>query len=301
MKSVSRFIPLTLVSLLPLLVAGCAAKRVSAVYTPLAAGASVGAGAIRSYASFTDIKEGYRIHGMISAEILYGAKWSKDSAADSKKEAEKQDALLREAAAGLGVNSLVGLTSLKDLDVDTMRSCAILVNTGVQPSENEPARPRFIVCVLPVKVKVETARTNLASRLEPFLTPELQFHLAQKGYYTYRCNSTRGDVTGLAVEKEIPAELREPLGVVPDFVLTCEIDEGPLGLDVKALRMHVAMYDVQKKVIVWEAEESLAAWSLLDLVIDPKGKWTVISDVHKAVNYAVVRLSRVSGFGKLKK
>jgi len=274
---------------------------VSGVYTGASSGASLGSGNVRSYATFTDIKEGYRIRGMISTMV----------GPLTKNTPQAREVLAREAAAGLGADSLVGLTSIPEPYFNYSkyaRSCAILVNTGVEPSENQPARPRFIVCILPVRVK--TDKTKPASRLEPYIFPELQFHLAQKGYYTYRCNSTLEDVTGLAADKEIPAELREPLGVVPDFVLTCEIEEGrdTVGLSMfKTLRMRVALYDLQQKRTLWEDAQSMAGWGLLDKLADPNGGGWIFSKgrlrdgVHNAVDAAAEELSPVSGFGKLKK
>ena len=175
MKLVRRFIPVALVLQLPLLVVGCGTiNKVSVVCTGAAGGGDVRPGAVRSYAKFTDIKEDYRIQGMISTLIL----------PLMKNKSEAREALAQEIAAGLGVNSLVGLTSLNhpylnDPSSKYAPSCAILVNTGAQPGENQPARPKFIVCVLPVRVK--TDKTKPASRLEPFITPELQFHLAVLG------------------------------------------------------------------------------------------------------------------------
>jgi hypothetical protein len=309
MKSFQRFIPLQLMVLLPLLGAGCSANQISAVYMRPPGGASVGSGAIHSYAAFTDIKDAYRIQGMISAETLYGVKWRRDSAALSKKEAEEQEALVRKAAAGLGANSLVGLTCLNHPTGSGSRSCAIVVNTGVPPNQNQPLRPRFIVCVLPVRVN--TGKTNLAIKLETYLTPELQFHLAQKGYYTYRCNSTRVDMNGLGVDQEIPAELREPLGVAPDFILTCEIEEGgdTRGFNIKTIRMRVALYDLQQKMTVWEDVQSMVGWSLADYLLLAGGREGSASaggmrdtraGVHQAVEDATKKLSAVSGFGKLR-
>lgn len=302
MKLVRRFIPVALVLQLPLLVVGCGTiNKVSVVCTGAAGGGDVRPGPVRSYAKFTDIKEDYRIQGMISTLIL----------PLMKNKSEAREALAQEIAAGLGVNSLVGLTSLNhpylnDPSSKYAPSCAILVNTGAQPGENQPARPKFIVCVLPVRVK--TDKTKPASRLEPFITPELQFHLAQKGYYAYRCTASAVDVTGLAAEMELPAELKEPLGVVPDFVLTCEIEQGGIefGGGLKNLRMRVVLYDLQRKMNVWEDVQSMVGWSLLDLLIDPNLKWSVSEgefreSVHTAVELAVKKLSLVSGYGELKK
>jgi hypothetical protein len=196
------------------------------------------------------------------------------------------------------------LVSDKSPSGDLEQSSAILINTGVKPVENDSVRPRFIVAVLPVRTK--TDKTKLAGKLEPCLIPELQHHLAEKGYYAYRCNALALDANELATDKEVPAGLREPLGVAPDFVLAVEIDQGSdtIGFGVKALRMHVVLYDRQARKTVWEDTQSIAGWSLVDAIVDPNGTWAVTAKperVHDAMVIAAKKLPAASGHRDLTK
>jgi hypothetical protein len=185
-----------------------------------------------------------------------------------------------------------------------------LVKVGAQSSETEPARPRFIVCALPVSLK--TAKTNLASRLATPLALELQIHFAQKGYFSYACDTASVDVNRLAAGGEVPTELKEPLGVAPDFVLDCEIEEGgdTRGFNLKTLRMRATLYDLHLKKTVWEGVQSMVGWSLADYLLLTGGReWSASAGfaksatdgIHEAVEAAVKKLSPVSGFGRLKK
>ncbi len=294
---VQRWRIITLDLAIALLLAGCTVNKVAVVDRGVAGMPSRQSGTIRTYARFSDIGQDYRIQGTIRTGILPLAR--------NKEQA--REALLQEAAAGLGVDSLVGLTSLEEGWGTYAESCAILVNTRAEPSQYQPTRPKCVVCMLPARVK--TDKTKLASKLEPYLTSELRFHLAEKGYYAYRCSSASADWTGLPVNKETLSAFQEPLGVVPDFVLTCEVSESSdlARAAVKALLLHVVLYDLQQGATVWEDAQTLAGWSLVDAIVDPKGEWAVaaggkgVRGVHAGVSRAAKTLPLASGYRELKK
>jgi len=269
-------------------------NKVWVVNRASAGGAPVAPGDIRTYANFTEIKHDYQIEGMICTLVL----------PLMRNEAAAREALLREAAAEMGANGVVGLESVHHPYAKAPRSRGILVDTRVASNAKQGARPRFIVCALPVAVTSD--KTNLASRLATPVALELQYHLAQKGYYTYAGTSASFDVRGLVAETELPAGLSEPLGVLPDFILSCQIEDGT-RLGLQSVEMRVALYDLQQLRNVFEHQLPVVEWGLLEQLTSPGKKWfnptesEIEERVHTAVEAALMKVSPVSGYGERKK
>jgi hypothetical protein len=107
------------------------------------------------------------------------------------------------------------------------------------------------------------------------------------------------------------------LGVEPDFVLKCEIEEGRF-LALQALLMRAALHDLKAHRSVWEWKEGdkneppVVMWGMVEQLTSPKKRW-FSSDkwasnnpgqpkeqVATAIKKATKNLSPVAGHRQLK-
>jgi hypothetical protein len=232
------------------LISGCTVNKVS-LLTRQPTGASIKASEVKLFPRFNDIKEPCRIEGMISAYTLPIV----------SNTVEKRVALIKETAADLGINAIIGLQD--DIKFRTTwnersgpgRSNALLATTGSARQQNAEALPKFIVCLPALNFKIEKIQD--LGLLDEFLREHILYTLGyQKGYYVYKCDAPGVDNAGILNGSASIEALAEPISIPPDFALLCDVEgydeRGNIVISrSKTLRLAMTLYDLKEKKAVW--------------------------------------------------
>jgi hypothetical protein len=280
-------------------ISGCTVNKVSLLTRQLT-GAPIKASEVKLFPRFNDIKEPWRVEGMISAYTL----------PIINNTAEKRVALIKETVAGLGINAVIGLQY--DIKIGSWnertgpgRSNGILANIGTTQQQNSEALPKFIVCLPVVHFKIEkTPATNL---LDEYLREHIQYSLGyQRGYYVYRCDAPGVDNSSILHGSTSLEALSEPIGIPPDFALLCDVEgydeQGNIVVRrSKTLRLIMTLYDLKEKKAVWtSATEAISVKSVigsffaggLPSLLEPEEFKTVSAALMKAID----NMPSVKGF-----
>lgn len=247
------FYILTAILLVCVTLSGCI-DRV-AVMTRRPTGRTIDVNKVKFLTGLKDVNEPWQVEGMISAHTLPVLSNS----------FEKREALIRRTAAGLGINTVVGLQPDVGTGLQrTGRSMGILVNTGAMKRPDTNALPKFIICSLPVNNLVQDLPQN---ELDAFLLEFEQFMLTQyKGYYVYQGNATGLNKDSILKGDFTPKTLSSPIGIDPDYALTGKVDmqicgeEFYMNLGKKTAShtmwycpaIHMTLIDLTEKKPVWE-------------------------------------------------
>lgn len=275
---------------------GCTVNRVS-ILPPQQSGTQVNASDVKFLSTFREIKEPWTIEGMISAYTLPIASNS----------AEKREVLIKKEAAEQGISTVVGLQSLTGKG-HTDLSNGILV--GARRKENVD-RPKFIAFLPPVNFKIESAPSM--NKLDDYLREHIQFFLSYtKGYYVHRWNSPDiGSVRTMQGNID-PDVLLKPLGMIPDFILLCDVDgydeKGSIVInEAKTLKITLTLIDLKEKRVFWtSAGSGQVSQSLLigAIMFTPLFSWANLLTeseersfmVRKAILETIDTLPTIPGF-----
>lgn len=207
---------------------------------------------VRVYPTLRGVSEPWRIEGMISANILPLMKNTPENRVD----------LMKDTAANLGINSLVGIRSSVNRHFFLGHSNAILVNTGTL-SEASVQVPKFIAFVPKVNFKIENNPS--LEKLDDYIREYIRYFLTySKGYYVYRYDPpgiTNSDILQGSLEADL---LTDPLGVIPDYALLCDVtgydEAGNIVVSqVRSLKLAMILYDIKEKKIVWSSDTSASS------------------------------------------
>ena len=292
------------------LLSGCTHLRVSNVARQ-PPGTPIKASDVQFVSSFKDIKGPWRLEGTISGYM----------APLFKNNAENRESYLREMAADMGINTVVGfLPNVGEGVGGVSHVHVIMANSGSSQEQNSDPMPKFIICLPPANFKIE--KTPPLSKLDEYLREYLQYVLGYgKGYYAYYCNTPGVDNSSILQGNASLDGLSEPIGIQPDFALLSDVD----GYDVEGnivirrsntLKLTMTLYDIKEKKSVWSCStEGICSSSLLGaffigLVAGPVGgivnatvegvadSKDVLRSVSNAVNNAMKDFPEVKGFKK---
>ena len=251
-KKLNYFLTLVLSFMIGSVVSGCSVNRIS-LMSSSPTGSSIQENEVKIYASFKDIEEPWKLEGMI-------CNWHAPLMHNTPKNREED---LRNAAAKLGANAVIGLNSnvgkalAEALGGDSyaaIRTLAILAKTG-STQENNQTLPKFIVCLPPVNFNIE--KTSGTSNLNDLLLDYIQLLLGYgKGYYAYRSNAK--DINSMSILNGTvdATTLHEPLGIAPHYALLCDVN----GYDQKgnivtgqwqSLEIALTLYDLEERKAIW--------------------------------------------------
>ncbi len=237
-----------------MLISGCTVNKMS-LLTCQPTGAPVKASEVKLFPRFNDIKEPYQVEGMISAYTL----------PIMSNTVEKRVALIKETAADLGLNAVIGLqydiklgpSGPLDERVGPGRSNALLANIGRARQQNPENLPKFIVCLPALNFnKIEKGRVT--DLLYKYLREHILYSLGyQKGYYVYKCYAPGVDNASILNGSASLEALGEPIGIAPDFALLCDVEGYDEDRDekgnivIKTLRLTMTLFDLKEKKAVW--------------------------------------------------
>lgn len=288
---------------------GCAVNRVRILsHEPTAT--PIKTNDVKFFSSFKDIDGPWQLEGMISAYTL----------PIMSNTVEKRVALIRDEAAGLGIDSVIGLQHPASLAVRRVgRSVGLLARAGTAGQRNANAMPKFIVCLPPMSY-LEEELPNVrppAGDLDDFLLELTQFYLSYyKGYYVYRCNAPGVSKDSILHGNVSPRALSEPIGVAPDFALTCSVGSREAGflyigskdsqalLGVRQVVIRMALIDLSERRIVWEDVAGIpAGWLSLrappvirDFTSDDKIKDELGLATNSSLGSSIITVPAVKGF-----
>lgn len=282
-----------------ILLSGCTVNRVSVVTRPWAGG-SFKADTVKFWSTFRDIGEPWRIEGMVSVYTL----------PIMNNTTEKRHVLLADTAAELGAHGVVGVQSLTG-EGHAGLSNGILVRTGRAVQDVDRDRPKFLVFLPPVNFKIRDGLQT--AKFDESLREHIQYFLSYtKGYYVHRWNSVDMDLGELLRIPVNPAILLEPLGVMPDYLLLCDVtgyDERGNVVTSRAvtLRIVLTLFDVQERKVVWSsggagaAQQSLLSGAIMftplfcwsDLLTESEERSVI---VRRALLETIDSLPEVPGF-----
>lgn len=295
-KRMKCFFVLTVSLIVCVAISGCTVNRVSAL-TREQTGTPVKASEVRFFPTFKDISAPWMIEGMISAYTM----------PIMSNSAEKREALIRNTVADMGVNTVVGLQSLTGVGT----SNGILANVGTNSQKNAQPMPKFIVFLPAVNFMIE--KDASMSNLDDELRERIQYLMSYtKGYYVYRY-----DVPGVSNASVLqsgidPAALVEPLGIMPDFALLCDVvgyDESGniMTSSAKTLKINMTLFDLKEKKVFWTSTGSGMSTQSFLMGSIPLGPLFSMSQlltnseersliVRKAISDAIDSLPKVHGF-----
>lgn len=224
---------------------GCTINRVSILTSPKTR-TPIQASQVKCFPSFKDIDGPWQLEGMISAYTLPIMSNTR----------EKREALIKQTAADLGINAVIGLEpNIGPAVQRTDRSIGILANTGTAQQQTIEAIPKFIICLPPINFRIE--KDPSLSKLDDYLREYVQYFFSyMKGYYVYRCNTPAVNKASVLEGNTDPAILAEPLGIVPDYVLLCDVDgydqHGNIVVSrSRTLKITMTLFDLREKKVVW--------------------------------------------------
>jgi hypothetical protein len=306
-KKKGRFYLLAASLLICMALSGCTVNRVS-LLTRQPTGSPVKEISVKFFPNFKEMNEPWRLEGMISAYTLPIVNNTQ----------KKREALIKETAAGMGINAVVGLLPDVGSGVKrTGRTTGLLANVGTKLRDNEEAMPKFIVCLPPVNFKIE--RNPSMAKLDDYLREYIQFFFSyMKGYYVYKYDAPDLNNDNILQGSIDSAILNEPLGITPDFALLCDVDgydeKGNIALQRSyTLKLKMTLFDLKEKKPVWTSRtEGISTKSLLGafvmggLVAGPLGSTLFVAgevasddDLHTArfaLMNAMDSLPAVKGF-----
>jgi hypothetical protein len=284
-KIIRKFCILILCVVSLLILTGCPSSRVS-MWTRGQAGAPIKPEDVKMVSTFKDIGSSYNVAGLLSAMALPRMKNS----------AERREIVVKEIAAEQGIDTIIGFQpKIGELFWDTT-SCGIavgiLAHSGFSSNEISGPPPKFIVCLPPVKFKID--KDPSMEKLDDFLRDCIQFYFSSmKGYYVYRTALPINSISNMPVDNFMT------LGIPADYVLNCVVE----GYDetgnivtgrVKALKIKMSLFDLKERKTVWaQTTEGISLqYSLMEfLLTGPVGllehKLTTPSDEFRVVNGAI--------------
>ena len=259
-KVISSLCVLTLCVASIAILTGCPSRSVS-MWTRGPAGNPIKTDDVKLVSTFKDIGLSYKVEGLLCASVLPGI----------KNNAERQEVLVKEVAAEQGVNSIIGFQpKIGELFRDSSNGAiaiGILAKSGITAKENNAPPPKFIVCLPPVKFKID--KTQSMDSLDAVLRDAIQFYFSSiKGYYVYRTDLPLADTSDMTLDSF------DSLGIPADYLLNCAVE----GYDetgnnvtgrVKALKINMILFDLKERKTVWaQASEGFSLkYSLIDFLL----------------------------------
>lgn len=282
-------------------ISGCASNGVS-VLAWQSSRTPIKPSEVKVYPNFKNLSAPWQVEGMVSANILPLL---------SNTPANREE-VMRNTAADLGVNMLVGVQSSLNGDGLLDHSNAILAKTGVINEANRQV-PKFIVFLPAVNFKID--KDPSIDKLDGYIREHIRYFLTYaKGYYVYG-NDLLGMASAGILQGNIdPATFIEPLGIIPDYALLCDVtgydESGNIVTSrTRSLRLTLTLFDVKERRIAWSSETlGTSKQSYLGSVFMIDGgllgglakmqtrKEETLSIVRKAVRDATDSLPVVDGF-----
>ena len=224
---------------------------------------------------------------------------------------KKRVTLIKETAADLGLNAVIGLQyDIKlgpfDERVGPGRSNAILANIGSARQQNPEDLPKFIVC-LPALNFIMIEKGRVEDLLNRYLREHILYSFGyQKGYYVYNRDALRVDRASILNGSISLEALGEPIGIPPDFVLLCDvrgydaylINTGKMVLIT--LRLTMTLYDLKEKKVVWTgtAEGTQGKRVTDKFIVGYESPFLAPQTLGAALMKAVDTMPSVKGFRK---
>lgn len=213
---------------------------------------------VKLYGTFREVAAPWRLRGMVSAHLL----------PLMSNTVEARELLVREAAARLGAQAVVGLQDhVGEFGWFKGRSVAILASVGGAPSDDAGREsPRFIACLPPTELLADVPR-----ELDDRIRDQLQYFLSYThGYYTYPCGGPEAGTEAILQGKVSPAALGQPLGMEPHYALRFTIERYEL---VTKRKLHIMLpswvsvgsnyteREIRLRVSLFDLAERRDAWS----------------------------------------
>jgi hypothetical protein len=231
----NRFSVLSVALLVCMVVSGCTVNRVK-ILSCQSTEAPIKASDVKLFSSFKEVSEPWRLEGMINAYTM----------PIMRNTEENRIALIKEEAAGRGINAVIGLQHPTGTAVRRVgRSVGLLAKVGGASKKTADAMPKFIVCFPPVHYLEEDLSK---SDLDDYLLEFMQFYLGYyKGYYVYRCNAPGISKNSILQNGVSPQALSEPIGIAPDYALLCDVGWEEVGFQfvgTKTGQSYSALYSL---------------------------------------------------------
>jgi hypothetical protein len=258
MKYDNSCIALVIVLLVCMAASGCTINRVKILsYQP--DGTRVRAEDVRLFSNAQEIRGPWRLEGVIAVYTM----------PIMSNTVEKRVALIKEVAAGRGIDAVIDLQHPSGSAVMHIgRSVGVLAKTGEALHKNGDQLPKFIVCFPPFSGSA--SKDFSTNGLDDYLLEFARFYLGYyKGYYVYRCNTPGISKASILQNGVTPGALIGPIGMAPDFILIADViwDETGFifmgGKDQSSLtpnltpKITMTLIDLKEREVVWESYASI--------------------------------------------